>query len=82
MEFFGSEKEFPVETYDIPKTVESAVNVIWRGNVVSFPDRRRRGDPPAQALESENLLPDKKGKVSKLHAEIKPELAKGQWWWD
>ena len=32
MAFFGSEQEFPVETYDIPKTVEPAVNAIWRGN--------------------------------------------------
>ena len=37
MEFFGSEKEYPVETYDIPKTVESAVNVICRGNTFITP---------------------------------------------
>ena len=37
---------------------------------------------PAQALESDNLLPDDKGKVAKLHKDIKPNPAKGQWWWD
>ena len=37
MDFFGSEKEFPVEIYDIPKTVESAVNAIWRGNTLMTP---------------------------------------------
>ena len=31
MAFFGSEQEFPIETYDIPKSVEPAVNAIWRG---------------------------------------------------
>ena len=78
MEFFGSEKAFPVETYDIPKTVESAVNVISRrATLMSFPVGGGVTIHAAEALESENLLPDKKGTVSKLHAEIKPEPGQG-----
>ena len=46
MEFFGSEKAFSVETYEIPKTVESAVNVITKGQRGELPRRRRRNDPP------------------------------------
>ena len=82
MEFFGSEKAFPVETYDIPKTVESAVNAIWKGNTLMTPIGGGVQIQPAQALESDNLLPDEKGKVSKLREAVKPNLAKGQWWWD
>ena len=82
MEFFGSEKEYPVETYDIPKTVESAVNVIARSNTVSFPVGGGVVIRPTEAVEHENLLPDEKGKVSKLREGTKVNLAKGQFWWD
>jgi hypothetical protein len=37
---------------------------------------------PGQALDTGNLLSDEKGKVGKLHEAVKPNLAKGQWWWD
>jgi hypothetical protein len=82
MPFFGSEKRYPVEIYDVPKMVETAVNAIWKGATLMTPIAGGVAIHPAQALESENILPDKKGAVSKLRAEIKPELAKGQWWWD
>ena len=82
MEFFGSEKAFPVETYDLPKTVESAVNVIARAGAVSFPVGGGVTIQATEALEPNRVLGDEKGKVSKLHAELKPNLPKGQWWWD
>jgi hypothetical protein len=82
MRFFGSEKAYPVEIYDVPKMVETAVNAVWRGTTLMTPIAGGVSISAAEALESENLLPDKKGAVSKLHAEIKPDLAKGQWWWD
>ena len=82
MEFFGSEQDVPVETYDIPKTVESAVNAIWQGHTLMTPIGGGVQIQAAQALESDNLLTDEKGKVGKLHETVKPNLAKGQWWWD
>lgn len=82
MEFLGSEKHFPVETYDIPKTVESAVNAIWKGHTLMTPIGGGVNVQPAKALDSGNLLPDEKGKVSNLREEIRPNLAEGQWWWD
>jgi hypothetical protein len=36
----------------------------------------------AKAVQADKLLPDEKGTVGKLHAELKPNLAKDQWWWD
>jgi hypothetical protein len=82
MELFGSEQAFPVETYDIPKTVESAVNAIWQGHTLGTPVGGGVQIQPAEALQSDRLLSDEKGKVGKLHAAVKPDLAKGQWWWD
>jgi len=82
MPLFGSEKDFPVETYEVPKTVESAVNVMVRASSVSFPVGGGVQIEPTEALRADRLLPDEKDKVSKLRESIVPELAKGQWWWD
>jgi hypothetical protein len=82
MELFASEQAFPVETFDIPKTVESAANAIFKGNTLGTPVGGGVQIEATNALESENILKDEKGKVSKLHQTVKPNLAKGQWWWD
>jgi hypothetical protein len=82
MEFFGSEQSFPIETYDIPKTVESAVNAIWKGPVLMTPIGGGVQIKATEALQSNHMLSDEKGKVSKLRETLKPDLAKGQWWWD
>lgn len=83
MPFLGSEKAFPVEVYDVPKTVETAVSVIGNGKTkLGFPIGGGVEIRATEALQSENLLADKKEKVAKLHKELKPNLAEGQWWWD
>ncbi len=82
MEFFGSEKEFPVETYDIPKTVETAVNAVWKGQSLMTPIGGGVQIQATQALDSNNMLEDEKAKVSQVRSTVKPNLAKGQWWWD
>ena len=82
MEFFGSEEAFPVEVYNIPQTVESAVNAIWQGNTLGTPIGGGVQIQPKNALQPDNVLADEKGKVSKLRQSVKPDLAEGQWWWD
>jgi hypothetical protein len=84
MEFLGDEKSYSIETYSIPKTVETAVNVIWKdgGRTLMTPMGGGVEIQATKAVQSEKMLPDEKGKVGKLHEEIKPNLAKGQWWWD
>jgi len=81
-EFLCSEKSFPVEVFNIPKTVQTAVNAIWKGNSLMTPIGGGVTIQAAKALESENRLADEKGKVGKLYKDIQPNLAKGQWWWD
>ncbi|MBN1394862.1 MAG: DUF1598 domain-containing protein [Pirellulales bacterium] len=82
MPFLGSEKQFPVEVYDVPKMAESAVNVVRKGNSVMFPAAGGVQIDATAALDYDNVLPDKKEKVAKLHEQLKPDLAEGQWWWD
>ncbi|MBN1909129.1 MAG: DUF1598 domain-containing protein [Pirellulales bacterium] len=79
---FGDEKALAVETYPAPKQVETAVNAIWKGNMFVTPLGGGVLIDAKQALDSENLLEDKKGKLAEQHKQVKLNLAKGQWWWD
>jgi hypothetical protein len=82
MELFGSEKDFPVETYDVPKTIETAVNIVAKGNSVGFPNGGGVVIQAGESLRSDKVLSDQKGKVANLRETVSPKLAKGQWWWD
>ena len=82
MEFFGDENAFSVDTYDIPKTVESTVNAVYKNGRLMTPIGGGVNIQPTKALESDKLLSDEKGNVAKARQEININLAKGQWWWD
>jgi hypothetical protein len=82
MSFFDDENSFAVETYDIPKTVETVVNAVWKGNHLLTPVGGGVEIQPTKALASDKLLSDEKGKVAKVRQDTKINLAKGQWWWD
>ena len=82
MEYFGSEKEFSVETYNAPQQVESVVAAILRGSQLMTPIGGGVHINAFMALKPENVMSDEKGSVAKLRDELKPELPKGQWWWD
>ena len=82
MEFLGDENAFPVETYDIPKTVESTVNAVIKSGRLLTPIGGGVEIQPQKALESDKLLADEKGKVAKIRQETNINLAPGQWWWD
>jgi hypothetical protein len=82
MSFLGDENAFPVETYDIPKTVESTINAVYKNGRLMTPIGGGVHIEPTKALESDKLLSDEKGNVAKVREEININLAKGQWWWD
>jgi hypothetical protein len=70
MPVFGSEERFPVETYPEAKQVESAVNVVWKGNTLMTPIGGGVQIQPALALSEGALLEDEQGNVAKLRQEI------------
>jgi hypothetical protein len=82
MPLFGDENALSVETYDIPKTVESTVNAVFKNGRLLTPIGGGVEIQPTKALESENLLRDEKGNVARLHQEINVKLPKDRWWWD
>lgn len=80
---FGDESKFAVETYEAPKQVESAVNVIWKGATLMTPIGGGVQIHPTKAIQESYLLPDEKGAVAKTRESIDLEkLGPTQWWWD
>ncbi|MBI2826008.1 MAG: DUF1598 domain-containing protein [Planctomycetia bacterium] len=83
MDTFASEAKFPVETYNAPVEVESAVNSIWKNNQLMTPIGGGVTVRAHEALEPDNLLSNEGGKVEKTYRATGIEgLAEGQWWWD
>lgn len=83
MAVLGDERQFPIEVYETPKSVETACTAIWKGNRLMTPVGGGVQMEPLQAVRSENRLADEKGAVKKAHESIKLDnLAQGQWWWD
>ncbi len=82
MELWANEQQFPVETYNPPKHVESVVTAVRKGSRLMTPIAGGVQINALMAIKPENVLPDEAGSVARRHGELKPELAPGQWWWD
>ena len=83
METFGNEKLMPVEIYAAPRQVETAVNAVWKGNVLMTPVGGGVHINPLRAVSAENVRPDEDGAVAKQREQVHlDQLAEGQWWWD
>lgn len=79
----ADESTYPVETFNAPERVATAVNAIWKGHTLMTPIGGGVEMRPTKALESENLLKDDKGEVASARAEVDlSSLKADQWWWD
>jgi hypothetical protein len=79
----GDDARYSVETLETPKQVESAVNVIWKGNALMTPIGGGVHVEPLQALKPDNVKSDDEGQVSKWYGQVSlQDLPAGQWWWD
>ena len=79
----GNEKILSVEVYPEPKTVETAVNAVWKGSSLMTPSGGGVDIQPLTALSSQNLQQDEDNVVHKIHERTIVEgLQAGQWWWD
>jgi hypothetical protein len=80
---FGDEAKYPVETFETPKTVESAVNVIWKGATLMTPIGGGVKINPRQAIDTSHIQVDTKGEVNDQRNRIQlDKLSPTQWWWD
>lgn len=79
----GDESKYPVETYNAPQQVASAVNSMWKGRHLATPVGGGVQIEAKQALDTANLLADEDGKLQSAHSEVSlSDLPADQWWWD
>ena len=79
----GDEQVYPVQTYNAPKQVVSAVNSIWKGARLATPVGGGVQVKATDVLKTENLLADEKGEVDAARKAIPiSELPADKWWWD
>jgi len=83
MELFANEEQFPVEVFEAPRTVATAVNAIWRGRQLMTPVGGGVSIQPLKALEDGNLTIDDKGDVAEAREGVAlKDLPASVWWWD
>lgn len=83
MTFFSDEEKFPVETYEAPKQVETAVNAIFKGGSLMTPVGGGVSIQPLKAVSEAKIKYDQKGLINKVRSTVDTEsLDDGQWWWD
>lgn len=80
---FGNEQALAVETRLVPRQVESAVNVVWKGSTLMTPIGGGVNIQPRQALSPGNIQTDASGELAEVHqrtgaAKVDPK----RWWWD
>jgi hypothetical protein len=82
MDVFGDESVYAIENYPAPKQVESAVNVIWKGNTLMTPIGGGVEIAAQNALATDRLIEDKNNKLGEQRNKLSIDLKEGQWWWD
>jgi hypothetical protein len=75
------EKTYPIDTYPVPKEVETAINAVWRGNRLMTPIGGGVTAYPRMALDPQNLMVDEKEEVAKARATA-AKLPETAWYWD
>lgn len=79
----GNEATYPVETYNAPQQVASAVNSMWKGRRLATPVGGGVQIQAKQALSGDNLLVDEDGDVATARTALDlSDLPADQWWWD
>ena len=82
-DFFSDESEFPVESYEQPKQVETAVNAVWKGNRLMTPIGGGVEINAAKAVSKDVVKVDENGSLAQAQKQLGGvDLADGQWWWD
>jgi len=79
----GNEAIYPVETYNTPQQVASAVSSMWKGRRLATPVGGGVQIEAKQALLAENLIANKNGELELARKTVDlSELPAGTWWWD
>lgn len=80
---FQDPNRLDVNTYPVPKRVESAVNVVWKGNTLMTPIGGGVNIQADQAFSEDRLAYDETGQMDVRRRELTiPQDDPKAWWWD
>ena len=80
---FADESRFTLESYPAPQEVESAINVVWKGNTLMTPIGGGVDIQANQAFDSGNVRGDEAGEIARLRQATPLPTGEGApWWWD
>jgi hypothetical protein len=83
MELFGDETRLGVEHYPVPKQVESAINVVWKGNTLMTPIGGGVNIQADQAFLPARLAQEEDGEITSARQAVSlPQDDSNAWWWD
>jgi len=79
----GNESVYPIETYNAPQQVQSAVNSMWKGNHLATPVGGGVEIQAHRALNADNVLADDDGSLQAAKDGVGiADLPADKWWWD
>ena len=79
---FFDEKALPIKTLPTPTGVETAINVVWKGNRMLALAGGGVSIRAEQALDPKRLLPDDGGKLKAERAKVGDARPADRWWWE
>ena len=83
LKVLGDETIYPVETYNAPRHVASAVNSMWKGRRLATPIGGGVEIRAQLAIDSDNILADEDGALREARNAVDlSELPADKWWWD
>lgn len=78
----GDESRYPLESYNAPRQVATAVNAMWKGNRLLTPVGGGVEIRPNLALSEGNLLSDDGSAAKAREAVDITSMPADRWWWD
>ena len=82
MNVFRDEGAYAVQTYNAPVKVETAVNIVWKGNTLMTPIGGGVNIQALKAIDSQVARIDQEGGVAEARDEIQLPADAARWWWD
>ncbi len=83
MSLFADERQVSIENCLVPKTVESAIQVVWKGNTLMTPIGGGVNIQADQAFTAGTLQYDEEGAMDAVRSTASaPQDEPLRWWWD
>ncbi|TWT47593.1 DUF1598 domain-containing protein [Botrimarina hoheduenensis] len=79
---FASEETYPIQTFNAPERVATAVNSLWKGSMLMTPVGGGVQIGAAEALNKENVRYDEDGALSTTREAVLATSPRDRWWWD